>query len=191
MISGNSSVLLHHACNPVKRPVCNRLALVLPLLLAGCSANPYTFIFNDNVVYTPGQLPVAGVLLDASLQGCVNQVLNVSEQQNQQRDLESITLLACPGAEIRTLAGIENLPNLEQLELSDNAITNLAPLASLKNLRVLSIRNNNIEDIRLFEDMPLLRFVSLQGNERIPCIQLDRLEDKLGNTLNRPATCVG
>jgi len=39
------------------------------------------------------------------------------------------------------------------------------------------------------QGLPLLRFVALEGNDRIPCRQLDELGEKLGATLSRPASC--
>jgi Leucine-rich repeat (LRR) protein len=163
-----------------------KYALLLPALLsiAGCSHNPYTITFNDNVLYSPNAAR-SGVLQDPSLQGCLNQM----QQSTGVDDLEAITLLACPGAGVLSLAGIDALPNLEQLELSDNAITNLGPLVRLKNLRVLSIRNNAIGNINPLDALPILRFVALDGNNGIPCRQLDSLEQKLGNTLSRPQRC--
>jgi Leucine-rich repeat (LRR) protein len=111
-------------------------------------------------------------------------------ERAQQTDPATITLLACPGAGVETLAGIEALQNLEQLEVSDNAITNLSPLLTVKNLRVLGLRNNRVGDIRPLEQLPILRFLSLEGNDRIPCRQLDAFAARLGNTFGRPQGCI-
>lgn len=168
-----------------------RIALLPTLLLAlgllgGCKGLPYTVTFNDKVLYTPNAILREGLLRDAGLQACLNQALESGEQQ----DPLAVTLLACPGVGVESLAGIEALVALEQLELSDNNITNLSPLLNLKNLRVLNLRNNAVGDIRALENLPILRFVSLEGNDRIPCRQLEALEQRLGDTLNRPLRCV-
>jgi len=157
--------------------------LVLLAVLGGCN---HTISFNNNVLYTPNPARNTGVLGDPALQGCLNQVL----QARGTEDLGTITLLACPEAGIRTLAGIEALTALEQLEVSGNLISDLSPLTRLRNLRVLAVRNNAVGELRPLDSMPLLRFVSLQGNDRIPCPQLDALQQRLGNTLGRPVGCV-
>jgi len=158
-------------------------ALGLLVFMAGCN---HTISFNNNILYTPNPAQRSGVLEDPSLQGCLNQVLAVGGTT----DHAAVTLLACPDAGIGTLEGIEALTALEQLEVSDNLITDLSPVTRLRNLRVLSIRNNLLGDIRLLDTLPTLRFISLQGNDRIPCRQLDTLQQRLGNTLGRPAACI-
>jgi hypothetical protein len=164
-----------------------RLALSAAfLLLLACKQNPYTVTFNDNVVYSPNAAIRDKVLDDPALQACLNQVL----ASNTNNDLGDVTLIACPGAGITTLEGIANLPNLEQLDVSDNIISNLSPLLALKKLRVLGLRNNAVGNVGVLVSLPLLRFVSLSGNNRISCRDLAALENKLGNTLDKPLTCL-
>src|SRR5690606_32238404 len=138
------------------------------------------------VLYTPNPQQT-GVLQDANFQGCLNQVLNNTED----RDPALVTTLACPEAGISSLIGIDALSNLEQLDLGGNAITDLSPLSRLRNLRVLNLRDNSVRSVTALMNLPLLRIISLQGNDNIPCRQLDNLQDKVGNTLNRPLSCVG
>jgi Leucine-rich repeat (LRR) protein len=159
--------------------------LLLIAALAGCSNSPYRITFNDNVIYDPAVPRERRLFSDPGLQACVNQVLAADATLG----LADITLLACPDAGIRNLDGIDILAALEQLEVSNNSISNIAPLASLRNLRVLGIRNNDLGNIGVLAGMPILRFVTLQGNAGISCRQLDELGEKLGNTLTRPATC--
>jgi internalin A len=155
-------------------------------LLIGCKQNPYTVTFNNNVVYSPSAAIRDKVLDDPALQACLNQVMASAAIE----DLEDVTLIACPAAGITTLGGIEKLINLEQLDVSDNAISNVSPLLSLKKLRVLGLRNNAISNVGSLVSMPLLRFISLSGNSRISCRDVDALENKLGNTFDKPLTCV-
>lgn len=164
--------------------------LLFPALgvLAGACSGPYTVTLNEAVVYSPNPDRAAGLLEDANLQGCVNQAMRTGGNDNE--DPASITTLACPDAGIRSLAGIDALVNLEQLDLSGNSISNLAPLSTLNKLRVLSLRNNAISSITPLMSLPILRFVQLQGNEGIPCRQLDNLQEKIGSsTLGRPTPC--
>lgn len=155
-------------------------------LIVACKQNPYTVTFNNNVVYSPNAAVRDKVFNDPSLQACLNRVLAA----NPDMDLDSVTLIACPGAGIRTLEGIANLPNLEQLDVSDNAISNVSPLLGVKQLRVLSLRSNAVSNIGPLLSLPLLRFVSLSGNTGITCRELAALENKLGNTLDKPLTCL-
>lgn len=161
-------------------------ALLLACLpLAGC-LHPYTVKLNDTVLFTPNEALRKAVTQDPGLQACLDQAL----LRNEQTDPAALTLLACPGAGVQTLAGIEALEKLEQLELGDNAIENLSPLLQLKNLRVLGLRNNRVGDLRPLEQLPILRFLSLEGNDRIPCRQLDAFQMRLGNTFGRPQACI-
>lgn len=161
---------------------CRGLLMVLPL--AACTAVPYTVSLNNNVLYSPNAALLAGGVADAALQGCINQALAVTEGE-----LDSLKTLACPNAGVQSLEGINRLIALEQLELSNNSIDNLSPLQPLRNLRVVSLRNNAIRNIGPLSALPLLRFVSLEGNQNVPCSQLDELQERLGNTLNRPTAC--
>ncbi len=164
------------------------IAWWVPLLcctVGGC-LHPYTVTLNDNVVYTPNEALRNAVTEDAGLQACLDQTL----ERNGQTDLALVTLLACPSAGVESLKGIDALVNLEQLELSDNAVTNLSPLIPLKNLRVVGLRNNKVGDIRPLEELPILRFLSLEGNNRIPCRQLNTFAQRLGNTFGRPESCI-
>jgi Leucine-rich repeat (LRR) protein len=168
-------------------PSRNATALLAALCLALCGCRQaYTVKLNDNVLFTPSEALRNAVMQDPGLQACLDQALKREEKT----DPATLTLLACPGAGVETLAGIETLQNLEQLELSDNAIENLSPLLTVKNLRVLGLRNNRVGDIRALEQLPILRFLSLEGNDRIPCRQLDAFAVRLGNTFGRPQACV-
>jgi len=159
------------------------LIAVISLLLTACSG--YQFVLNDNVLYSPSNQPPPSLLSDPNLQGCLNQQFANAGND----DPRNIKLLACPSSAVQSLEGIRELPNLEQLELSDNNISDISPLLGLRNLRVLSARNNRISNINPLMSLPILRFVALQGNNAITCRQLDALEEKIGNSLNRPVSC--
>ena len=154
-------------------------------VLNACSSNAYKVTLNNNVLYDPYPVTDSGLLNDANLQGCLNQVLITTGNS----DPTQITSLACPSAGVENLQGIAALSNLEQIDLSDNTISDLGPLINLKKLRVASLRNNRIRYIDILNAMPALRFISLQGNTNIACKQLDELEHRVGSSLNRPLSC--
>lgn len=157
--------------------------LTLALLGAGCSNRLVTF--NEQVIYSPNAALVNPVFADAGLQGCLNQVM----MANPELAVADIRTLACPEAGIESLRGMSALQGLEQLELSGNRIDNISELQPLRNLRVLGLRNNRVRNIGPLSSLPVLRFVSLEGNDNIPCRQLDELGARIGATLSRPATC--
>lgn len=167
-----------------------RPAWLLPALglalASGCSQQPYLVTLNEQVLYSPNEALKDPVFSDPALQGCLNRLLSTDGDT----DLASIRTFACPQAGIQSLRGISALSGLEQLELSGNGIDNISELQPLRNLRVVSLRNNRIRNIGPLASLPVLRFVSLEGNDDVPCRQLDELGARLGNTLNRPATCV-
>jgi Leucine-rich repeat (LRR) protein len=154
--------------------------------VAGCHG-PYTYTFNDNVIFAPGKNTAANtsVLQDAALQACLNQYLEASGQTA----LAQVKLLACPGSGVETLVGIDALSGLEQLELSDNRISDLRPLVPLRNLRVLGLRNNPLTTVTPLLVLPILRFVSLTGDDQLRCNDVAALRNKLGNTLTGPLQC--
>lgn len=157
--------------------------VVTLMMITSCSR--YKVVLNNNVLYTPTSQPPPSLLSDPNLQGCLNQQFAIVGRN----DPDSIKLLACPASGVDSLDGIRELANLEQLELSDNNISDLSPLLELRNLRVLSVRNNRITNINTLMSLSILRFVALQGNDSISCRQLDNLEEKIGNSLNRPVSC--
>ena len=106
-----------HLPTPFRNP--SWLPPLLCCMLAACHIQPYTITLNDNVVYTPNAALRNAVVEDPGLQGCLNETL----ARNEQSDPATVVLLACPSAGVQTLAGIDALANLEQLELSDNRIT--------------------------------------------------------------------
>lgn len=176
-----------HSLRNALSPALLGALLAMLCTLGGC-AQPYTVTLNNNVLYGPDSVLARrdALLRDPGLQACLDQMLVRLEETDPSR----VTLLACPGAGVETLMGIEALTRLEQLELGDNRVSDLGPLVSLKNLRVLGLRNNAIGDIRALQELPILRFLTLEGNDRIPCRQLDAFQAKLGNTFGRPQGCV-
>jgi Leucine-rich repeat (LRR) protein len=176
-------------------------SLVLLPLLAACSNNPYSVTLNDNVLYSPFPAQSNRIFVDSGLQGCLNQLLSTlaakaSEDESDTEaessadiKLENIRSLVCPEAGIRSLQGITALSGLEELELSNNLIDNVSHLQPLRNLRTVNLSNNRLRNIGPLTALPLLSFASLEGNNDLPCRQLDELGRKPGTTLNRPANC--
>lgn len=159
-------------------------AVALLLLLTACSTN-YTVSVNNQAVFDPGGRLFTGELADPDLQGCVN----IAMQQQGIQNAELLRVLSCGSSEVETLANIGQLTQLRFLDLNNNVIRDLSPLSSLRSLGGLNLMNNAIVDIGPLLNMPNLASVNLVGNNNISCTQLDSLRDRLGNNLDRPASC--
>lgn len=159
--------------------------MLTTLLLSACSFNPYAISVNDNVLYSPSGIIVEEIVDDPGLQGCINAYLN----DNPDASLETISQLSCTDSGISSLIGLNNIPNLNLLDVSNNRITDLSPVIYLTNLRVLRIANNSIRNINTLSNLSLLNFIDLSGNDLISCRQLDQLESRLRSSLRRPLSC--
>ena len=164
------------------RPALTVLALVLAA--SGCSRQ-FAVTVNNRSVYDP-RLPAQLLqVVDSDLQGCIN----LAVQQQGISNPAELTVLSCAAANVTDLEGIDQFRNLRFLDLAGNNFTDLRPLTSLPQLTGLSIPDNPVTDIAPLLAMESLTAVILTGNVRIPCTQLDRLEERLGSNLTRPATC--
>ncbi len=159
--------------------------LYTTLLLDACSLNPYEISLNDNILYSPTGNNIEEVVEDPGLQGCINTYLN----NNPPANLEAISQLSCTDAGITSLIGLNNVPNISLLDLSNNRIADLSPLIYLRNLRILRISHNSIRNISSLYNHRMLNFIDLSGNDLIPCRQLEQLESRLGDSLRRPLSC--
>jgi len=155
------------------------------LILTACSINPYAISVNNNVLYSPSGKIIDKVIEDPGLQACINNYLN----ENPDVMLENISQLSCTDAEISSLIGLNNMPNLSLLDVSNNKIVDLSPVMFLENLRVLRIANNSIRNVSTLSELSLLNFIDLSGNDQIPCRQLELLEARLGSSLRKPLNC--
>ena len=166
----------------------NRIAVgliaALLLLLSACSQN-YTVSVNNQAVFDPTGRLFDGELTDPDLQGCVN----IAMQQQNVNNAGLLRVLSCGSSEVETLGNIEQLSELRFLDLSNNFIRDLSPLQSLASLGGLNLMNNSIEDISPLLNMASLASVNLSGNNNIPCQQLQALQARLSNNLNRPQNC--
>lgn len=78
--------------------------------------------------------------------------------------VEQVHTVVCSGKGVQTLAGVEQLTKLKNLNLSHNNIADLQPLSSVS-LEVFYATNNKISNIQALETMVTLRELSLSSNE--------------------------
>ena len=160
------------------------LGIAALLFIAACS-HQYTVSVNDQPVFDPTGRLSQGDLTDADLQGC----LNIALQQQKLQNPALLRVLYCANSEVKTLGNIAQLPQLRFLDLSNNEVRDLSPLLELKLLGVLNLTNNPLTDISPLLNMPNLTTVYLDGNDDLPCQQLQALEQKLGSKLTPPHSC--
>lgn len=160
------------------------LLLALAAVLAACGQN-YSVSVNDRAIFDPaGRLPT-GEVSDADLQGCINFAL---AQQNVQSAAE-LSVLSCPGSEIRSLEAITVLEQVRFLDLGNNSISNVTPLEDLPLLSAVNLSNNAITDAGPLFNIENLISLNLQGNDAIPCSQVAVLRERLGENLLAPDGC--
>lgn len=152
-------------------------------LSSACSQR-YAVSINDQTVFDPRPNATAYRFADPGLQGCINLAL-----QQPNAELERITVLSCSGWEIENIEGIALLTSLQFLDLSNNRISSVGPLSGLSRLSSLSMTNNRVRDIETLIAMKSLTSAVLTGNSTISCSQLTELAEKLGENLQRSATC--
>jgi len=94
---------------------------------------------------------------DANMAACVNNSVAIS--------IHDLTTLNCTSDNITNLTGIEFLVNLQNLDLSDNSISDISALANLTALRTLDLfGGNSISDIGALANLTALTDLRLSSN---------------------------
>ncbi|GAB3240416.1 leucine-rich repeat domain-containing protein [Kineosporia babensis] len=179
---GGSEIALPSRTTAIRVPA----SLLVLALLAGVGYWTYDRLAN--------RTKLAELFPDPALAGCVATTLGLTdaEQPTSQRKLDSVFSLSCNGDQstsgrIRSLAGLEHLPNLgtldvstnelndvigldqvpglTSLKLTNNRVRDLTPLATLTELRELGASNNRIADLTPLHNLKDLSAVGLSGNQ--------------------------
>ena len=168
----------------LKRFELGLFGLGLAVVLGGCGGNMAVLV-NDRAVYDPtGRLP-AGEVVDADLQGCINFAM----AQQGVGSVAELSALSCPGSEIGSLEFVAVLGGVRFLDLGGNNISNLTPLEDLPLLNGLNLSHNAIVDVAPLLLLDNLISLDLRGNNGIPCQQIALLRERLGENLLAPEGC--
>lgn len=132
-------------------------------LFAGCA--DYAVTVNQQPVYTPSPAVVEN-MADENLARCIQQ----TAADQSASSLTDLKRLVCTSAGIKDLAGIEQLENLEELDLSSNNLERATPLQMLRRLR----------------------WLRLGGNPDLSCADLEQLTKSRGEELivSKPQHCL-
>lgn len=105
--------------------------------------------------------PLEETIADNALATCLKETAT----KNNWSKLEQVTHIKCHSAGIRSLRGIEALPNLDSLSLYNNALKQLdVDLTQLTKLNTLNLARNNIEQLAL-ANLPAVENIYLFGND--------------------------
>lgn len=78
---------------------------------------------------------------------------------------EGVTQLLASNNQIKSIAGIEGMKNLEILDLGNNAIEDISALPALKKLNQLRLAKNDVKDLRPLLSLTQLEKLSLAYNK--------------------------
>lgn len=114
-------------------------ALFIIIFLAILSAcQKYQVTLNERPIYTPPELLEGLATADPALEACIQQTIldgNIVK-------LEGLTRLRCTHAGIRSLTGLEQLAWLQELDLSNNELSNIDKLFKLERLTHVRLVEN-------------------------------------------------
>jgi len=161
-------------------------AALFALTLLGACSHKFSVSLNEQMLYDPRPGNTTIRVADPGLQSCINVLM----REREITDFTTIEVLACPGLEIASLAGIGQLTNLRFIDLAGNELVNLDGLQYLQRLSSVNAPNNKVQDIAALLRNNTLTSAVLTGNDLIPCVQLDELAQRLGNSLLRPEQCM-
>ena len=135
-----------------------------------------------------GDHPVAATFADTSLRLAVLAAFGGVDGPATAAWMDTVTRLAAQNAGIVSLSGIEHMPRLRILDLSDNDIVDVAPLETLDSLIFLDLTANRVAIVTPLARLRPLEFLLLAGNrikDISPILELPNLSslELTGNPL--------
>ncbi len=171
---------------PVRVPRRRRLGRLLALsTLLGWALACSSDITGPETAFCARRGPAAiPTFEDANLESKIREVLSLRPTDDLTCEfVAAVTDLSAPGAQIRSLAGIENLTRLTTLRIRANSITDIRPLRDLTSLTHLNLAANSISDIDPLGGLTELTFLAINDNGSIVDIGALRGLSKLTGTL--------
>jgi len=106
---------------------------------------------------------------DPAFKACVEEKINYDANldildKNDPDLYDKIYMLACEGGGIKNIKGIEHMPNIDWLAITDNQVESLEPLRTLTKLEFLKLDNNKIKNLEPLSGLTILSTLSLSDN---------------------------
>ncbi|WP_235607475.1 leucine-rich repeat domain-containing protein, partial [Bacillus cereus] len=128
--------------------------------------------FNGTVIQNivEKQKEIANVILDKTLQQHINKEnlgrenLNAPITKEDLLQIKKLEILKEKGNEIKDIAGLEYMTNLENLTLEGVGLKNIEFISNLKQLNNVNVSHNQIEDITPLSSLKNLQWLNLTGN---------------------------
>ena len=109
----------------------------------------------------------------------VNDIYDSILAENEVIDPAEITRLDLYDKGLDLLDGIERFPNLTDLTITANKISDITPLKDLKKLKSLLLGSNRVKDISVLAELPELEAIYMHNNQIESVLPLAKLQ-KLG-----------
>ena len=122
--------------------------------------------------FSPVAAPQPIQFNDAVLEQRVREALNIPSGDITMADTQSLTTLSLgnqwqesipDNLLIKNINALKYFPNLEKLELQNNAVESIDVLRGMKNLNILDLSNNPMRDIHALSSFPKLTQLNLNG----------------------------
>ncbi len=128
--------------------------------------------FNGTVIQNivEKQKEIANVILDKTLQQHINKEnlgrenLNAPITKEDLLQIKKLEILKEKGNEIKDIAGLEYMTNLENLTLEGVGLKNIEFISNLKQLNNVNVSHNQIEDITPLSSLENLQWLNLTDN---------------------------
>lgn len=124
---------------------------------------------TDNDIWTGYLSSTFGSIISTAIRNELvsSNIISQSDRKVSKTQLEMVHKLSLDGLianDVTSIDGIKWLPNLEELDLSNNGIDNIDFAASASNLKKIILKNNNISNIEALKNHMDLEYIDLSDN---------------------------
>jgi len=132
-----------------------------PLLLAGIVGSILLLQIVSMAINRPVEFN------NDPLEAAVREAIQRPRGEIFDRHLRTMASLDAANRGITNLDGIEWIPNLQELNLRGNRISDISRLSGLRRLEKLNLRGNDIRDISPLAELSMLEYLNLYANSGI------------------------
>lgn len=136
-----------------------------PLLLAGIAGSILLLQIGAMAINRPVEFN------NDPLEAAVREAIQRPRGEIYDRHLRTMASLDASNRGITNLDGIEWMPNLQELNLRGNRISDISRLSGLRRLEKLNLRGNDVSDISPLKKLSALEYLNLYANSGIQDIE--------------------